>query len=82
MRKVKARLLKFNQLLEDDDSDKNEEVKKPMPPIPPKPHSTATSSAPTKKRQSKWGKTSSSEPSPIQVPEQSMQVKQASKPNL
>ena len=67
MRKVRARLLKFNELEESsEDEQKYEMPKKPVIPvnIPPvvKP---ATTSGPVKKKESKWGKTSSNEPSSI-----------------
>jgi hypothetical protein len=61
MRQVRTRLLKFNNL--EDSSESDQEVKK-MPPPPP----NSASGAPpapiqaAKKKESKWGKVSSSEP--------------------
>ena len=67
MRKVRARLLKFNELLKSSDDEKSseekEEVKKPV-----QPEQAAAKPAEkkgSKKRVSKWGKDTAAEPAPI-----------------
>ena len=60
MRKVRARLLKFNELEESDD-EKPMPFKRPEMPALPVVKVTAPA-VPGKKRESKWNKTSTSEP--------------------
>ena len=90
MRQVKARLLKYNELFKDDDSD--EQVQKPpnlppsLPPsaklgMPKPPTTTATSTG--KKRQSKWGKVSTNESQMISNDSENVQQRsQATDQNL
>lgn len=78
MRQVRARLLKLNGLLgNDEDSDQDQppkiEEKKPdVPPPPPQMNTAPIIKKPPGKRQSKWGKTSSNEPAIL--PEQTEPV--------
>jgi hypothetical protein len=68
MRKVRARLLKFNDLIDDDEKD---DPKPPPPPVRPPPQPTSGTTAPKARKESKWGKISSNEPSliPVQIEE-------------
>lgn len=50
--------------------------------MPPKPAQGATTGAPAKKRESKWGKTSSAEPSIIPTAQPAEPAKAAIKENL
>ena len=86
MRKVKARLLVFNNLDDSDSDDKPMPAKQPQPPpVTMPPVKGPTPAQPVKKRESKWGKASSSEPSavlPVAVDPPANPTKDLHKPNL
>ena len=74
MRKVRARLLKFNELLKDSDDDKKSDSEEKMAPKPVETAATTEKKGP-KKKVSKWGKDGTTEASKFVTPDPQEPVK-------